>query len=514
MMTVASATPDFREIFKERYQMIVQAVDICKRFDATVALDHAKIELVPGQIHSIVGENGAGKSTLLKVIAAVHKPDSGKITIDGQHFAPLNFLDASKKGVTIVFQESSINPYLTIAENIFIGRHHEFSRPFLGLDWKRMNREAQDILASIESGIDIRQNIRSLDFGQWKLIEIARALSYNPKVLLFDESTAFLNNRESRVFLQAVRNLRNRQIAIGFVSHHMNEIFEVSDRITVMRDGKFIAEYGRNEATVERIESAMVGRSIGSSIYPDHPTVKASDDVILSVKNLSVDNRVTDITFDLRRGEILGVGGLKGAGGEAILNAIYGSEKITAGQIYLSSSRYLAPTPSKSVLNRIALVPGERTVEGLIPEFSIHDNLNMTALPRRGLLRDKAKEKALTGAQIDSIGIKTVDAMHPVNSLSGGNMQKVVLGKCLSIHPDILLLNNPTRGIDIKARQDIYALLRELCSQGVSILLLTEDLLELLGMSDRILLLKKKRVSKIFEENRDLAEEDVIRFIV
>lgn len=159
-------------------------------------------------------------------------------------------------------------------------------------------------------------------------------------------------------------------------------------------------------------------------------------------------------------------------------------------------------------------MPGERTVEGLIPEFSIHDNLNMTALPRRGLLRDKAKEKALTGAQIDSIGIKTVDAMHPVNSLSGGNMQKVVLGKCLSIHPDILLLNNPTRGIDIKARQDIYALLRELCSQGVSILLLTEDLLELLGMSDRILLLKKKRVSKIFEENRDLAEEDVIRFIV
>ena len=294
----------------------------------------------------------------------------------------------------------------------------------------------------------------------------------------------------------------------------MNEVFEVSDRITVMRDGKFIAEYDRNEATVEKIESAMVGRSIGSSIYPDHPTVKASDDVILSVKNLSVDNRVTDITFDLRRGEILGVGGLKGAGGEAILNAIYGSEKITAGQIYLSSSRYLAPTPSKSVLNRIALVPGERTVEGLIPEFSIHDNLNMTALPRRGLLRDKAKEKALTGAQIDSIGIKTVDAMHPVNSLSGGNMQKVVLGKCLSIHPDILLLNNPTRGIDIKARQDIYALLRELCSQGVSILLLTEDLLELLGMSDRILLLKKKRVSKIFEENRDLAEEDVIRFIV
>lgn len=493
--------------------MIVQANDICKKFDATIALDHAKVELVSGQIHSIVGENGAGKSTLLKVIAAVHKPDSGQITIDNQPFRPVNFLDASKQGVTIVFQESSINPYLTIAENIFIGRHHEFNQPILGMDWKRLNQEAQEILDLIGSGIDVKQGIKSLDFGQWKLIEIARALSYNPKVLLFDESTAFLNNREAKSFLNAVQNLRDRQLAIAFVSHHMNEIFEISDRITVMRDGKFIDEYGINETTVAKIESAMVGRSIGSSIYPERAETKKNH-VVLKVENLSVENKIEDISFELYQGEILGIGGLKGAGGEVIINAIYGTEKISGGNIYLSELKYEAPSPSKSIKNRMALVPGERTVEGLIPEFSIHDNLSLAALPRKGLLRDKAKEKKITINQIEAINIKVSNANLPVNSLSGGNMQKVVLGKCLSYSPEILLLNNPTRGIDIKARQDIYSLLRKLCSEGVSIILLTEDLLELIGMSDRILLVKKKRVSKIFEENQSLSEEDIISYIV
>lgn len=493
--------------------MIVQANDICKKFDATIALDHAKVELVSGQIHSIVGENGAGKSTLLKVISAVYKPDSGSITIDGQLFRPVNFLDASKQGVTIVFQESSINPYLTIAENIFIGRHHEFNRPILGLDWQRLNQEAQEILDLIESGINVKQNIRKLDFGQWKLIEIARALSYDPKVLLFDESTAFLNNREAKSFLKAVRNLRDRQLAIAFVSHHMNEVFEISDRITIMRDGKYIGEYDISEATVTKIESAMVGRSIGSSIYPARERLKGNP-IILKVENLSVENKIENITFELRKGEILGIGGLKDAGGEAIINAIYRTEKITSGNIYLSGAKYEAASPSKSIKNRMALVPGERTVEGLIPEFSVRDNLCLSALPRKGFLRDKTKEKEITVKQIELINIKASNANLPVNSLSGGNMQKVVLGKCLSTEPDILLLNNPTRGIDIKARQDIYSLLRKLCSNGISIILLTEDLLELIGMSDRILLMKKKKVSKIFEENRSLSEEDIIGFIV
>lgn len=262
-----------------------------------------------------------------------------------------------------------------------------------------------------------------------------------------------------------------------------------------------------------KIESAMVGRSIGSSIYPAREKLKENP-VVLRVENLSVENKIENINFELRKGEILGIGGLKGAGGETIINAIYGTEKITSGNIYLSGTKYEAPSPSKSIRNRMALVPGERTVEGLIPEFSVRDNLCLSALPHKGFLRDKTKEKEITVKQIELINIKTSNANLPVNSLSGGNMQKVVLGKCLSTEPDILLLNNPTRGIDIKARQDIYLLLRKLCSNGISIILLTEDLLELIGMSDRILLMKKKKVSKIFEENRSLSEEDIIGFIV
>ncbi|MEN6622076.1 MAG: sugar ABC transporter ATP-binding protein [Smithella sp.] len=493
--------------------MIIKCTNISKRFGATIALDHAQVQLSSGQIHSIVGENGAGKSTLLKTIAAVQKADSGEITIDGKLFDPKNLLDASKQGVTIVFQESTINPYISVAENIFIGRLGEYSRPVLGINWKKIKKDAQKILDSMEAEIDVNKDINSLDLGQWKLIEVARALSYNPSVLLLDESTAFLNNKESTAFLKAIKKLRDQGLAIGFVSHHMNEIFEVSDWITVMRDGKFVVEFSKEEATMETIEAAMVGRAIGSKMYPLRHEESVGE-VVIRADHISVAGKLEDVSFDLKEGEILGIGGLKDAGGESILDAIYGVEPISAGKFVFCDEIFTVTTPNKSLQRKIALVPGERTLEGLITDFTIKENLVMSALPRKGLVRDWRGENELAEHFVEKLKIKTNNVDNPANSLSGGNMQKVVLGKCLATNPNILLLNNPTRGIDVSARQEIYMLMRELCYEGFSIIMLTEDLLELLGMSDRIMLMRKKRVSHFFEKNENLSEEDMIGYIV
>ena len=493
--------------------MILEAKNVRKEFGHTIALDEAYVKLASGEVSALVGENGAGKSTLLKAIAGVHRMDKGEILIDGRHVEINNMNDAYANGISIVFQESTINPFISIPENIFIDRLHEYSRPVTGMNWKKITEDAQAILDTMESGIDASRDIRSLNLGQWKLIEVARALSYQPKVLLLDESTAFLNHNETRSFITSVKKLREDGLAIGFVSHHMQEIYELADRITVMRDGHFIVEMSREEVTQEKLEAAMVGRSIGEKLYPPRRETP-SHEVVMEVKNLSVERQLKKATFDLRKGEILGIGGLKESGGDAIINAIYGAVPIESGSVTLEGRTYTSTKPVESLARNVSLLPGERTLEGLITNFSIADNIIMSAGPRKGLLRDRRKETELVDKYVKQVKIKTDNPNNPANSLSGGNMQKVVIGKCLATSPRVLLLNNPTRGIDISARQEIYTLIRGLANEGLSIILLTEDLLELLGMSDRILITRNFEISKIFDENDNLTEEDVISYIV
>lgn len=493
--------------------MILEARDVYKAFGPTKALDGAYVQLRSGEVNALVGENGAGKSTILKAVAGVHQMDSGTITIDGKEISISNTKEALENGISIVFQESTINPFITIAENIFIDRLHEYTRKITGVDWKRLNEDAQKILDSMESGIDVKTDIHELNLGQWKLIEVARALSYNPKILLLDESTAFLNHNETISFIGAVKKLRESGLAIGFVSHHMNEIYSLADRVTVMRDGKFIVEMVREELNQERLEAAMVGRNIGDKLYPERRKTPA-EKVILKADKLSVEGHLEEASFELHEGEILGIGGLKQSGGDAIIDAIYGAVPISSGSITMDNDTYTETKPVESLERKISLLPGERTLEGLIVNFSIADNIVMSARPRKGLLRDKNKEKELVEQYVDQVRIKTDNPNNPASSLSGGNMQKVVIGKCLATSPKVLLLNNPTRGIDISARQEIYSLIRKLANEGLSIIMLTEDLLELLGMSDRILITRHNKISKIFEENDGLTEEDVISYIV
>ena len=312
--------------------MILEARNICKTFGATVALNNAYVQLRSGEVNALVGENGAGKSTILKAIAGVHSIDSGNITIDDKEIEVANMKEAYANGISIVFQESTIDPFISIAENIFIDRLHEYGKPFRGINWKKINRDAQEILDSMESDIDVKKDIRSLNLGQWKLIEVARALAYNPKILLLDESTAFLNHNEAVSFVESVKKLREKGMAIGFVSHHMQEVYDLADRITIMRDGNFIMEMEREEVNQERLEAAMVGRNIGDKLYPERRKIPAKE-VVLKVENLEVENQLNNASFELYKGEILGIGGLKESGGDAIINAIFGAVPIKKGKV-------------------------------------------------------------------------------------------------------------------------------------------------------------------------------------
>ncbi len=489
------------------------AENISKSFGATKALDRVSVAFESGQVRALVGENGAGKSTLLKILTAVHPKDTGIVTLQDTSYDPSNVQDAARKGVAIVFQETTINPYLSIAENVFIDRLREFKRTGGLIHWKTLKESTQRIFDEMDVNIDVNQNIQQLDLGQWKMIEIARALSYNPQFIFLDESTAFLSTKEVHAFLTEIEKLKNRGMGIGFVSHHLNEVFKVADTITVLKDGTWVCDRDVKSSTPNMIEALMVGREIGEDIYPEGTNV-VSDEIVLSAKKLSINGTVRDIDLTLHKGEILGIGGLKGAGGEQILQAIYGDISYQKGEIYRNKTPYHGKSPGDALQSSIAYVPGERTLEGLIVNFSVMHNISMGALPKKGLFIDKPAELDMATRYISDLMIKASDPKALCSSLSGGNLQKVVLGKCLATNPQILLLNNPTRGIDVGARFEIYKLIRRLTQEGLAIVLLSEDLPELLHMSDLIVIMRKGRISKIFPKEEQPSEEDIITYMV
>lgn len=492
--------------------MELVARDISKSFGPIKAVDRVSITFKSGEVKAVVGENGAGKSTLVKTLAGLCEPDSGSVTLGGAPFSPANLSDGVAKGVSIVFQETTINPYLTVAENIFIDRLRSFTKWSGVIDWKRLMSCAEKVLESVESDIDVNASVGSLDLGQWKIIELARALSYEPKVLFLDEVTAFLNAQEVKRLLQVVESLRNKGMAIGFISHHLSQVFEIADTVTVMKDGKWVADHHISDVTRREVEAMMVGRDVGESIYPVRRQ-QTLGDVVLSVDGLNVVRGAKNVSFQLRKGEILGIGGLKGAGGEGILRAIYGDMPFE-GTMLMNGIPFSPRNPHQAVAAGVALVPGERTLEGLITILSVLYNLSLMRIPKKGFIIDKRAELSLAEKYVNNLMIKTPSLTASCSNLSGGNAQKVVLGKCLASHPQVLLLNNPTRGIDVGARYEIYHVIQELISQGLSIILLSEDLPELLAMSDRLLIMRRGQVSKTFIRDDKPSEEEVISYML
>ena len=492
--------------------MQLAAEHISKSYGPTRVLDDIAITLQTGEVRALVGENGAGKSTLFKILAGALPADEGEMRLDGLTYNPRDLPEAERSGVALVFQEITINPSLGVAENVFIDRLRDFRGRLGFLDRAALDREAQGIFESMGASISVKADIAALNLGEWKVIEVARALSYRPRFLLLDESTAFLNSQEVKIFLQVVRTLSSDGLGVGFGSHHLGEVGEVGDTITILKDGRKVGDYRATELDTNAMEELMVGREIGHHMYPK-PSAGPVGEPLLELADVSVPGLVSGVSFELRAGEILGLGGLKGSGGEGILQAIYGGAPSSTGEMRFGGAPYRPRRIADAWQRGIAYLPGDRAGEGLIGDFSVLENLTLAVRPRRGPFFDSGAARAITEHAITDMQIKTASVNTPCQSLSGGNQQKVVLAKCLAVRPRLLLLNNPTRGIDVGSRMEIYGLLRRLADEGGAVLLLSDDLIELIGMTDRIVVLRRGRISRVFSRAEAPSEQGIITYM-
>jgi ABC-type sugar transport system ATPase subunit len=494
--------------------MTLVATGLNKQFGPTRAASNVSITLRTGTVHAIVGENGAGKSTTLRMLGGVMRPDSGEMTLDGALYAPTSALDATHKGVALVHQEITINRSLSIAENIFIGDLRRHAWPLGVLKRRRMAALAQAALDRIGVKISVAANIERLNLGELKCIEIARAISSSPKTLLLDESTAYLDHREVDAVLQVMHELKSQGITIGFVSHHLSEVLAAADDLTILKDGQFVASSSVANIEANEIHRLMVGRDVLQGTYPPRLPLPASAAApALRAEKVAVGRELNEISLDVRRGEILGLAGLKGAGAEALFAGIVGDEPLRHGRLQLEGKDYHPTSPRAAWQHGIAHLPGDRGNEGLIVSFSVLDNLVMARPPTVGPFFSMARARAMSNDLIKLVGIRTSGAAAPCRSLSGGNMQKVVLGKCLAVGPDLLLLNNPTRGVDVGAREEIYRIMREKASQGLAILLSSEDMPELIGMSDRLVVLRQGVMVREFDKLDGVEEHDIVQYM-
>jgi ABC-type sugar transport system ATPase subunit len=493
--------------------MMLAAEDIEKSFGGSRALRGVSVSFAPGEVVALVGENGAGKSTLLKVLAAVVPRDGGHATLNGRPYDPRHQRDAEAQGVSLVFQELNVNRSLSIAENVMLGRLRDFRR-FGLIDWRRLHREAQAILDRIGAEFSVRDDVTRLDLGQVKTVEVARALATNPRFVFFDESTAFLSHAEASRLMYVIRELKAQGIGVAFVSHHLHEVFEIADRLVVLKDGGLVGSFPAAEMSEDRLHQLMVGRDLAGGLFPVRGAAVPGP-VAVALDGVRTRSGLGPVHLELRRGEILGVGGLKGSGGEALIAALVGAEPVVQGTMQLSERPHAPRQPCDAWAAGIAALPGDRTGEGVITDFSVLENLTLATRPRRGgIFVDAAAARRMATEQVGALGVKAAGLDAPVGSLSGGNMQKVVLGKCLAAAPKVLLLNNPTRGVDVGAKSEIYRVIRRLADAGTAVLMVTEDLPELLGLSDRIVVTRAGRIAQSFERDQRPTEEEVVRWMM
>jgi rhamnose transport system ATP-binding protein len=474
---------------------VLEIQHVSKRFDVTQALDDVSLALYPGEIHALLGENGAGKSTLIKIMTGIHRPDRGQLTLDGKPIAVHNSVDAQKFGIAAIHQEPMIFPDLTVAENIFIS--HAQRSPFI--HWARMVEEAETLLAQLDIRLDVRSQASGLTLAQQQAVEIAKAISLKVRVLIMDEPTASLSAHEVEQLFKLARRLRDQGVALLFISHRMEEVFAIADRITVMRDGKVISTDAAAEYTTERVIRDMVGRKIEDFFaHRSH----SHGEILMSVRGLGREGVFSDVNFDIRHGEVLGFAGLVGARRTDIGLALFGVEPATTGEIIFDGKRVHIHSPQQAVALQIAYTTEDRRQLGLSLPMSIATNITLPMLRHYlaalGLVR--RKEETATGESFrQQLAIRAPNVQHIVGKLSGGNQQKVMLAKWLNTRPKLLILDEPTRGIDVGTKAEVHRIIGDLVAEGMAILLISSDLPEVLAMSDRILVMREGRQMAIFD---------------
>ncbi|MDR2020884.1 MAG: sugar ABC transporter ATP-binding protein [Treponema sp.] len=470
----------------------LQLKNITKTYPGVAALDDVTLEVIRGEVHALVGENGAGKSTLIKTCTGAVEPDRGKIVVNGKEFAAMSPRLSKENGIAVIYQEFNLVDELSAAENIFLGKA---LRKGIRIDRGAMEERSAELFRMLDIDINPRELVRNLTVGYQQLVEIAKAVSEKARILIMDEPSAPLTSAEVEKMFEMVDRLKAQGVTIIYISHRMDEIFRLSDRVTVMRDGQKIETLKTSQTNVEHLVTAMVGREFKET-YPARGASSLTDTVLLETRRLS-GNGLKDISFKVHRGEVLGFAGLIGAGRTELAELIFGVKPKTAGEIIFNGKPIAPKTPRDAINCGIALVPEDRKRQGALLDIDIKGNISMAILGRisRMSVVNKKREQKIAEAYKDSMRIKTPDLFQKIKNLSGGNQQKVIVAKWLATEPELIILDEPTRGIDVGAKHEIYKLINELVKNGKTIVMISSEMEELMGMADRIIVLSEGGIS-------------------
>ena len=472
--------------------IVLKMEKICKYYPGVTALDHVDFELRKGEVHALLGENGAGKSTLCKIIAGAQPMDDGSFCLDGEQIRTLTPQSAKDKGVSMIYQEFNLVPYLKVYENMFLGKEIERG---IYADKRAMIRKTREVFERFHIEIDPNSRISDLSNAYKQQVEIAKAVLENAKVLIMDEPTAPLGNREVENLFEMIRTLKSEGVSIIYISHRLEELFEISDRITVMRDGQYIETLNTKDTNKSALVKLMVGRDL-SEDYPQRSTPIGEE--VLRVEHLStVETKLHDVSFTLHKGEILGFAGLVGAGRTEVMRALFGADHRSSGTVYVGGKQVEILRPIDAIHRGIALIPEVRKGQGVSLTLSIRENISLVMLHTlQSFLRiSRKKERTLVDSYMNALAVKAPSMEQLTKNLSGGNQQKVVVAKWLATNADIIILDEPTRGIDIGAKYEIYLIMNRLVKEGKSIIMISSEMPELIGMSDRIIVMHQGSVS-------------------
>ncbi|MAS33692.1 MAG: D-xylose ABC transporter ATP-binding protein [Anaerolineaceae bacterium] len=483
---------------------------INKHFPGVYALKDVTFDMYPGEVHALLGENGAGKSTLIKVIAGVHRPEAGTMRLDDKLVSFSNPREAQEHGIATIYQELGLYPELTVAENIFMGHAPKRRIGFVDVvDWRTMEERALELLAELNiHDLDVRRKVGTLNVGNRQRVEIAKALSLNARILIMDEPTAALTESDVERLFTIVQLLRERGVGIVYISHRLQEVFDLADRVTVLRDGTYIGTQQVSDTSESELINMMVGRTI-DNLFPKMES--QIGDVVLEVKNLTREPDTRDVSFSVRAGEIVGMAGLVGSGRSETAQAIFGVLPLQSGQIFVNGKRVHISHPSDAVAHGIAYLPEDRGLQGLVKEMTLRENTTMAVLKEvsDNYFISRKRERQFAQNAIEQLNIRATGPEQIVNKLSGGNQQKVVVSKWLASAPKILIMDEPTRGVDVGAKAEIHRLMSQLAAErGLAILMISSELPEILGMSDRVLVMRHGRIAAEF--SRDEANQAVV----
>jgi len=488
---------------------VLRLKNIVKTFPGVRALDGVSFSVLPGEVHALMGENGAGKSTLMKVLGGIYQPDGGSIYMGDQKAVMAGPLEAKDKGIVFIHQELSLAEELSVAENIYLG---ELPRKSFGrVDWPKLAAQANAILEKLNVNFDANARVGDLSIANQQMVEIARALTVDAKAVIFDEPTASLTDAEKVVLFDVIADLQREGVGIIYISHRMEEIFKITDRITVLRDGQYQGTVRTADTNEESVTQMMIGRKLDLSRNASHHEL---GDIALEVRGLSCGKFFTDVSFDVRRGEVLGFYGLVGAGRTEIAETLFGLRYPSAGQIFLEGREVRISSPVDAINMGISLVPEDRKGQGLVLGMNCRDNMTLPQVDdmKAGPFVAEGAEIAIFDQYRDRLDIRTPGWRQKVGNLSGGNQQKIVIGKWLSMHPNVLIVDEPTRGIDVGSKSEIHKLLRELAAQGYAVIVISSEMPEVLHVSDRIAAMYSGRIMRTFT-SEEVTEDSLIQAI-